>query len=151
MQLRIKRTVWRTSRIKRPAQGRAFLISFAQCRCELIFSSLNASAAVSLVACDAHGDTHAAADAQRGEALLGIALLHFMQQRHQHARAGCTDRMADRDRAAVDLRGIPAEVLVDRAGLRREGFIGLDQVEIADLSSRPSSARRARPRSAGCP
>jgi hypothetical protein len=45
------------------------------------------------------------------------------------------DRMANRDRTAVDvdLGGIPAEVLIDRAGLRREGFIGLDQVEIANL------------------
>src|ERR1700680_24470 len=66
----------------------------------------------------------AAADAQRGEALLRNALLHFMQQDHQHARAGRADRMADHDRAAVDvdvdLGGIPAEVLVDRVGLRRD-------------------------------
>ena len=95
-----------------------------------------------LVACNAlsvaretHRNTHAAADAERGEAFLGIALLHFVQQRHQHARARCTDRVADRDRAAidVDLGGIPAEVLVDRTGLGREGFIGLDQIEIADV------------------
>src|SRR5450759_5189786 len=101
----------------------------------MTFSSPTHPAAVCSVACNAHGDAHAAADAQSGEALLGIALLHFMQQRHQHARAGCADWMAERDRAAVDvdLGGIPAEVLVDRAGLRREGFIGLDQVEIADV------------------
>ena len=30
---------------------------------------------------DAHGDAHAAADAQRGEALLGVAALHLVQQR----------------------------------------------------------------------
>ena len=35
----------------------------------------------------AHGNAHAAADAQRGEAFLGIALLHFVEQRHEHARA----------------------------------------------------------------
>src|ERR1700745_1325852 len=75
------------------------------------------------VACDAHRDAHAAADAQRGEALLGIALLHLVQQRDQHARAGRADRMTDRDGAAVDvdLTGIPAEVLVPGAGLRRKG------------------------------
>src|SRR5262249_28116615 len=33
----------------------------------------------------------------------------------------------------VDLRGVPAEVLVDRAGLRGESLVGLDQVEIADV------------------
>src|SRR5580692_5767124 len=83
----------------------------------------------------AHCDAHAAADAQRGEALLYIALLHLVQQRHQHAGARRADRMAERDRAAVDvdLRGIPAEVLVDRAGLRRKGFVCLDQVEVLDL------------------
>ena len=45
-----------------------------------------------------------------------------------------------RDRAAVDvdLAGVPAEVLVDRAGLRGEGLVGLDQVEVARPSSRPS-------------
>src|SRR6266851_9048364 len=84
---------------------------------------------------DAHRDAHAAADAQRGEALLGIALLHFVQQRDQHAGTGSADGVADRDRAAVDvdLGSIPAEILVDGAGLRREGLIGLDQIEIADV------------------
>src|ERR1700761_1779687 len=119
---------------KAPGVSRAFLINFVRCGCEMIFSSPTAFAAVRLVACNAHSDAHAAADAQRGEALLRIALLHFVQQRHQYARTGGADRMADRDRAAidVDLGRIPAEVLVDRAGLRREGFVGLDQVEIAD-------------------
>src|SRR5256885_5270167 len=37
------------------------------------------------------------------------------------------------DRAAVDvdLAHVPAEVLVDGAGLRREGLVGLDEVEVA--------------------
>src|SRR5262245_12643821 len=68
----------------------------------------------------AHRDAHAAADAQRGEAFLGVALLHLVEQRHQHPPTGGADRMADGDRSTidVDLAGIPAEVLVDRAGLR---------------------------------
>src|SRR5208282_3028520 len=67
----------------------------------------------------AHRNTHAAANAQRGEPLLGVALLHLVKQRHQNARAGRADRMAERDGAAidVDLGGVPAEVLVDGAGL----------------------------------
>ena len=86
------------------------------------------------VALDAHGDAHAAADAQRGEALLGVAALHLVQQRVEHARAGGADRMADGDGAAVDvdLVGVPAEALVDGAGLGGEGLVGLDQVEILD-------------------
>src|SRR5262245_10404122 len=84
---------------------------------------------------DAHGDGHAAADAERGKTLLGIALLHLVQQRDEHACAGSTDRMADGDGAAidVDLAGVPGEVLVHCQGLCGESLIGLDQVEIADV------------------
>src|SRR5229473_1217059 len=72
-----------------------------------------------LAALHAHGDAHAAADAQRGEAFLGVAPRHLVEQRHQDAGAGCADRMPERDGAAidVDLAGVPAEILVDRAGL----------------------------------
>src|SRR6185437_6915520 len=75
----------------------------------------------------AHGNAHAAADAERCEALLGVALLHLVEQRRQDARAGCADRMADGDGAAidVDLGGIPGEILVDGAGLRGEGLVDL--------------------------
>ena len=50
--------------------------------------------------------------------------------------------MADGDGAAidVDLAGVPAHVLVDGAGLRGEGLVGFDQIEVARPSSRPSSA-----------
>src|SRR5215831_16019496 len=42
--------------------------------------------------------------------------------------------MAERDRPAVDvdLRCIPAEILVDGAGLRGERLVRFDQIEIAD-------------------
>src|SRR5262249_47795061 len=88
-----------------------------------------------LLALDAQGDAHAAADAQRREAFFGVAFLHFVQQGHEHARAGGADRMTDRNRAAVDvdLGGIPAEVLVDRAGLGGERLVRLDQIEVVDL------------------
>ena len=41
--------------------------------------------------------------------------------------------MADGDGAAVDVhvRGVPAHVLVHGAGLRGEGFVGFDEIEIA--------------------
>src|SRR6267154_486133 len=91
--------------------------------------------ALVLLSLHAHRDAHAAADAERGEALLGIAPLHLVQQRHQHARTGSADRMAERDRAAVDvdLGGIPAEVLVDGASLCGKGLVGLDEIEVLDL------------------
>src|SRR3546814_18642188 len=65
---------------------------------------------------DAHRDAHAAADAQGRKTLLRIVLLHLIEQGDQHARARCADRMADRDRAAVDvdLGGVPAHFLVHR-------------------------------------
>ena len=42
--------------------------------------------------------------------------------------------MTDRDGPAihVHLRGVPAQVLVDGACLRREGFVGFDQVEVVN-------------------
>src|ERR687897_182372 len=61
---------------------------------------------------DAHGDAHAAADAQGREPLLGVAPAHLVEKRHEHPRAGCSDRVADRDGAAIDVhdRRIPGHV-----------------------------------------
>src|SRR5262245_29458300 len=82
----------------------------------------------------AHGHAHAAADAQGGKPLVGVAALHLKQQRVEHAPAGSTDRMPDGDGAAidVDLVGVPAQTLVDGASLGRERLVGLDQVEVLD-------------------
>src|SRR5262249_202286 len=81
---------------------------------------------------DAHGDAHAAADAQRREPLLAIAPRTLEQEGVEGACPGAPDRMAEGDGAAVDvdLLGVPAEPLIDRAGLSREGLVGLDQIEI---------------------
>src|SRR5690348_1869351 len=89
-------------------------------------------------ALDAHRDAHAAADAERGEPLLHVPLLHLVEERHQDARSGGADRVPQRDRAAVDvdLRDVPAEVLVDRAGLRGERLVRLDELEIVGLPAR---------------
>src|SRR6267154_3623022 len=69
-----------------------------------------------LVALHAHGDAHAAADAERGQALLGVALLHLVEQRGEHARARGADRVTERDRAAIDveLGRVEAQFLADR-------------------------------------
>src|SRR5450631_730656 len=88
-----------------------------------------------LSALDTHSNSHSTADAERGKPLLGVPFLHLVEQRGQYARAGGADRMADGDGAAidVDLGRIPAEVLIDRASLRRESFIRFDQVEVLFL------------------
>src|SRR5262245_47687689 len=55
--------------------------------------------------------------------------------------------MAERDRAAVDvdLRGVPAEILVDGASLRRKRLVRLDEIEVLDLPA-GFLERRARSR-----
>src|SRR5216683_8092816 len=87
---------------------------------------------LALVARDAHRNPHATADAQRGKAFLRVAPLHLVEQRDEHAGARGADRMAERDRPAIDveLLGVEAEFLTDRAGLRGKGLIGLDQIEV---------------------
>src|SRR6516225_1393312 len=82
----------------------------------------------------AHRNAHATAYAKSGEALFGVSLLHLIEQRHQHPPPRCADRVPNRNRSAidVDLRSVPAKVLVDRTGLRGEGFVCFDEIEIAD-------------------
>jgi hypothetical protein len=70
----------------------------------------------------AHGDTHAAADAQGGQALVETST------RAPEAPIGWP---GDRAAVDVDLGDIPAEVLVDRACLGDKSLVGLDQLEIA--------------------
>src|ERR1044072_9426155 len=93
-----------------------------------------ARASIGSIPLDAEGDAHAAADTQGGEALLGVALLHFVEKGGEDAGARGADRVADRDRAAVDvdLVGVPAELLADRERLGGERLIGFDEVEIGD-------------------
>src|SRR4051794_35678781 len=83
--------------------------------CSLMMARRRGGAPAWWSALDGQGDAHAAADAQCREALLGVALLHFREQRHQDPGARGADRVADGDGAAVhvDLGGVPAEVLVD--------------------------------------
>src|SRR5688500_817722 len=94
--------------------------------------------ATRLLPLQAHGDAHAAADAERGQALPGVAPAHLVQERDEDAGARRADRMADRDRAAVDVHDlrVPAHVLVDRERLGREGLVGLHELEVADLPAR---------------
>src|ERR1700730_3164374 len=101
------------------------------------------------IARDTHGDTHAAADAQGRQPLLRVAARHLVEQRHEDSGARGADRMPERDRAAVDvdLPGIPAEILVDRASLRGERLVRLDEVEVVRFPARlleGGAARRDR-------
>ena len=53
------------------------------------------------VALKAHGNAHAAADAQRGKTFLGVAALHFKKQGVEDTRARRADGVTDGDGAAI--------------------------------------------------
>src|SRR5262245_34310766 len=82
----------------------------------------------------AEGNCVAAAEAQRRQSATRIPILHRVQQRRQHPRATGTDRMAERDRAAVDVHTIPVPLETEPVGdrLRRERFVGLDEIVALD-------------------
>ena len=86
----------------------------------------------SLIVAESYGRCLTAADTQAGQPAFGIAPHHFMQQGHENTATGCANRMAQGNRAAinVDLAGIPAHFLVDGNRLRREGFVDLHQVNV---------------------
>ena len=52
----------------------------------------------------------AAADAQRDQRAFGLAPLQFLQARQHQPRAGRADRMAERNRAAVDVQFFQPEI-----------------------------------------
>src|SRR4051794_36838499 len=76
----------------------------------------------------------AAAEAERCEATLEIAILQSVQQRGEHARATRADGMTERDRAAVHVDAIPIPLQTGAVGerLRRERFVRFDQIVVAD-------------------
>src|SRR5690349_13448629 len=58
---------------------------------------------------DDRGDAHAAADAERGEAAAQVATLKLVDQRAEDHRPGGAERVAHRDRAAVDVGDLVAD------------------------------------------
>ena len=92
------------------------------------------------------GNTHAAADAQRSKAGLLAGMLEFVEQRHKDAAAGSADRMAKRDRAAidVDLGFIKAQLVRNRHGLRGKRLVGFDEVDLVQIHAGLLCALRTR-------
>src|SRR5690606_41281125 len=72
-------------------------------------------AARSVMALDRHRSRFAAADAQRGYALLQVVLPHGIDERRDDPRTRRTDRMAERARTTVNVH------LVGRSEERRVG------------------------------
>src|SRR5690349_22908419 len=75
---------------------------------------------------------HAPADAESRESQLRLSLLHFVNERGGDANPGTADRMAQRDRAAVDVQTIGGKLQLAIAGdhLRGECFVQLDQIDL---------------------
>src|SRR5207244_13618082 len=82
-------------------------------------------------------DPLTAADTERREPVLALALAELGDERERETRTGRAERMAKRDRAAVHVRllAIEAKLLLDGEVLRREGFVDLDEVHVLDLET----------------
>ena len=83
-----------------------------------------------------------AAYTECGNPFAGIALFHFVNQRNQDSAAGRTDRMAQRDRATVnvDPQRIPLQHFSFLYRLRGIGFVHFDQIHIRKLPARALQA-----------
>ena len=95
---------------------------------------------------------HAAADAHRHEPVARAPPLHFIQEARRQLRAGAAQRMAERDRAAVDVEPIfvHRQLAKARQHLRGERFVQLDEVDVVQATARPASAPSERPEPARC-
>ena len=81
---------------------------------------------------DRHRHPQPAADAQRRQAASSIPFLHLVQQRDEDARAGRTNRMSERDGAAVHVQLLERNGQVAENGqhLGRERLVQLHQIEV---------------------
>src|SRR5579862_9066095 len=79
-------------------------------------------------------DAHAAAHAQRRQAVAQLAALEFVDQRAEDHRAGGAERMAHRDRAAVDVDDLVGQVhfLHEFHRHHGEGLVDFEQVDLLD-------------------
>src|SRR5581483_12432168 len=81
---------------------------------------------------DDRRDAHADADALRRQAVALAAAAQFVRDRRDEPRAGRAERVADGDRAAVDVDAVErdAELLARGQDLRRERLVELDAVDL---------------------
>src|SRR5262249_45983096 len=80
---------------------------------------------------DSDCDAVAATETQRRDAAFQVAVLQRVEQRRQHPAPARSDRVAERNRAAIDVdfRGIDAELVQHGDGLHRERFVQLEEVD----------------------
>ena len=106
-----------------------------------------------LDALDDRRDPLAHPDAHRGQAVAAAGPAQLVDQHRDQAAAAHPERMAERDRAAVDvdLGRVEAELVDADDRLRGERLVELDQVEVVDARSPPARAPCAWPGPARCP
>src|SRR5438093_10796679 len=85
-------------------------------------------------ALEGHGDRATAAEAQRRQPVAALAPPKFVKQRRDDARPRRPDRMAERNRSAIDVDLRPVEPELPAVGQRLGGecLVDLDQVEGVD-------------------
>src|SRR6059058_835072 len=85
------------------------------------------------VALDEHRQSLADADAQRGEAAVGVLPLHPAEQGHHEPRAGAAERVPECDRTTVGVDDVvvEAEAAHARDRLCRERLVDLDRTDVA--------------------
>src|ERR1700744_1188426 len=88
-----------------------------------------------LNALDDSRGAHAGADDERDEGGLLTGALQLVDDRADEHRAGRTERVTERDRAAVhvDLGGIDVERLQEAQHDGGEGFVDLEEIDVLDL------------------
>jgi hypothetical protein len=87
-----------------------------------------------------HGDPLPDTDAHGRGCSARAAAAQLVQQGGADPRAGAAKRMADRDRAAVDVHpvGIKLQLVDDRDGLRGERLVQLGQLDLVQLPASPA-------------
>ena len=95
-----------------------------------------------LGAAQQHGLALAAAAAHRGDAERGAVAAHLVGEREDEAEAGGGERVAERDRAAVDvdLLGVDPQRAGARHGDAGERLVDLPQVDVARVAARGARA-----------
>src|SRR6185295_694189 len=101
---------------------------------ELSMSAIAALPSPSLSLHD-HSDSLPAADTKRRKPAVHLTTLHLIQKRDQHSRAACSNRMSERDCAAVYVyvRSIQTELRYHGEALSRKCLVQLKQVDITYL------------------
>src|SRR5471032_3262291 len=83
------------------------------------------------------GNALPATDAHRHQRVTAVDALQFVERLHGNHRTGRADRMPERNPRAVriDPGRVELQLLTDSTGLRSEGFVRFDHVEIVDAQT----------------